>query len=118
VDSSGGDQSTQGSEVGLPNVEVQLTDSMGHVVTTTTSITGYYLFANLPLGQYTVTVNTATLPVTVTTDVTYDPDGGSENESANRRDHRDDQQRVEAGQPVPDQGESIHPDLLPRFGRR
>ncbi len=47
-----------------------------------------------------------------------DPDDGGENEGADRRDNRDDQQRVEAGQPVPDQGESVHPGLLARFGRR
>ena len=32
-----------------------------------------------------------------------------ENEGADRGDHRDHQQRVEAGEPVPDQGETIHP---------
>ena len=78
VDSSGGDQSTQGSEPGLAGVAVQVTDSTGATITTTTSITGYYLFTNLPLGVYTVTVNTATLPLTVTTGVTYDPDGSSD----------------------------------------
>ena len=41
IDSSGGDQSTQGSEVGLPGIEVQLTDGSGATITTTTSITGW-----------------------------------------------------------------------------
>ncbi len=81
VDSSGGDQSTQGSEPGLPDVEVQLTDSLGNVVTTTTDSQGNYLFDNLPLGEYTVTINTAALPVTVTTGVTFDPDGGNDSMS-------------------------------------
>jgi uncharacterized repeat protein (TIGR01451 family) len=81
ADNSGGDQNTQGSEPGLAGVAVQVTDSTGATVTTTTSITGYYLFTNLPLGVYTVTVNTATLPLTVTTGVTYDPDGSSDSVS-------------------------------------
>ncbi len=81
ADNGGNDQRSQGSEPGLPNVTVQLTDSIGAVITTTTSITGYYLFDNLPLGVYTVTINTATLPVTVTTTPTYDPDGGADNQS-------------------------------------
>ncbi len=81
IDSSGGDQSTQGSEAGLPGVEVQLTDSAGGVLTTTTDGSGNYLFDNLLLGEYTVTVNTASLPVTVTTSATYDPDGGSDSTS-------------------------------------
>ncbi|MEZ4619120.1 MAG: SdrD B-like domain-containing protein [Caldilineaceae bacterium] len=81
LDSSGGDQSTQGSEPGLAGVEVQLTDGSGTTITTTTSITGWYLFYNLPVGTYTITVNPATLPVTVTTSATYDPDGGNDNSS-------------------------------------
>jgi hypothetical protein len=81
ADNSGGDQNTQGSEPGLAGVTVQVTDSTGATVTTTTIITGYYLFTNLPLGVYTVTVNMATLPLTVTTGVTYDPDGSSDSVS-------------------------------------
>ncbi|MEZ4678983.1 MAG: SdrD B-like domain-containing protein [Caldilineaceae bacterium] len=78
ADSSGGNQATQGSEPGLAGIEVQLTDESGATITTTTSITGWYSFDGLFLGTYTVTVNTATLPYTVTTSPTYDPDGGSD----------------------------------------
>ncbi|MBX3014235.1 MAG: carboxypeptidase regulatory-like domain-containing protein [Caldilineaceae bacterium] len=81
ADRSGGNQGTQGSEPGLPGVAVHLTDSLGNVLTTTTDSTGYYLFDNLPLGTYTVTVITSTLPVTVTTSPTFDADGGTDSHS-------------------------------------
>ncbi|MEM7126248.1 MAG: SdrD B-like domain-containing protein [Chloroflexota bacterium] len=75
VDESGGDQTTQGTEPGLPDVDVVLTYPDGTTITETTTITGFYLFEDLPMGTYTVTVVTATLPSTVTTSPTYDPQG-------------------------------------------
>jgi len=82
VNSSGGDQSTQGTEPGIPGVVVTLTGpGLPGPITTTTTITGYYLFDDLPLGDYTVTVDTSTLPLGVTPTPTYDPDGSADSVS-------------------------------------
>ncbi len=82
LDYSGGDQSTQGSEPGLDGVTVSLTDENGVTITTTTSITGYYLFEALPMGTYTITVDTDTLPDGYSSTSTHDgTDGGSDDQS-------------------------------------
>lgn len=78
ADNSGSDQSTQGSEPGLSGVLVTLTDSTGVAINATTSITGYYFFTNLPLGVYTVTIDTTTLPGTVIPSPSYAPDGNGD----------------------------------------
>jgi uncharacterized repeat protein (TIGR01451 family)/fimbrial isopeptide formation D2 family protein len=66
-----------GLEVGLNDITVQLTYPNGAVITTATSITGHYLFTDLPPGAYGVTVITSTLPLTVVHTPTADPDGGA-----------------------------------------
>jgi hypothetical protein len=58
-----GDTIQDPSEPGIPNVVVRLTDGLGNIITATTNISGNYSFPNLPAGTYTVTVNTASLPV-------------------------------------------------------
>ena len=40
-----------------------------------------------------------------------DADDNGHDEGADRGNHRDHKQRIEPGQPVPDQGETIHPAL-------
>ncbi len=81
LDQSGGDQTTQGSEPGLSGVVVTLTQPNGVQITTTTSITGFYLFPNLPLGVYTVTVSTTTLPAGYQPTPTFDANGGNDSKS-------------------------------------
>lgn len=78
------DQNADGSDVGeqgIPNVTVNLTwygqdgvlGTADDVITSTvTDSTGYYLFSTLPAGDYTVTVDTTTLPDNFTQ--TSDPD--------------------------------------------
>ncbi|MEZ4868798.1 MAG: SdrD B-like domain-containing protein [Caldilineaceae bacterium] len=58
-----GDGVLDGGEPGIPGVVVTLTMPSGWVVTATTSVTGFYTFVGLIPGTYTVTVDTATLPV-------------------------------------------------------
>ncbi len=79
-----GDGTVNGDEVGLGGVTVTLTwaQPSGPAIelTTTTSSSGQYSFDNLPLGDYTVTVDTDTLPAGVA--ATYDDDGGGDSTSA------------------------------------
>ena len=79
VNSSGGDQSTQGAEPGLPAVRVSLYDAGNALVATTfTDGAGNYLFTGLPAGTYTVAVDTGTLPAYVRVVPTYELDGGAD----------------------------------------
>ncbi len=62
-------------ETGLPNVQVQLLDSQGTVLdTTTTDLDGRYLFAGRTPGTYTVRVVAQTLAAGLLGTPTYDPD--------------------------------------------
>jgi len=78
------------NELGIPNVEVWLTPAagadlgggLGIPITTTTSPTGTYLFDDLPMGAYTVTVDTSALPNDKLITATGDPDGGGDSISA------------------------------------
>lgn len=75
ADSSGGDQATQGAEPGIEGVLVELRDRNGTLIaTTTTDLNGTYLFNNLPDGDYTVSVVTASLPSNVSPVSTYESD--------------------------------------------
>jgi hypothetical protein len=74
---------------GLPGVGVTvrwsgpnntLGDADDVLYPTTTTGDGFYLVSNLPGGNYSVTVTTATLPLGVTN--TVDPDGGANSTSA------------------------------------
>lgn len=70
-------------EVGLGNVDVTLvwdSPTGPQTFTTTTAADGSYLFPNLPPGDYTVTVDTGTLPAGM--DETFDQDGGFDSISA------------------------------------
>jgi protocatechuate 3,4-dioxygenase beta subunit len=79
VNSSGGAQSTQGAEPGLPAVRVSLYDAGNALVATTfTDGAGNYLFTGLQAGTYTVAVDTGTLPAYVRTVPTYELDGGTD----------------------------------------
>ena len=63
-------------EEGLAGVTVELRDSGGVLIaTTTTDAEGNYSFGDLADGTYTVTVVTATLPANL--QATYDPDEGA-----------------------------------------
>ncbi len=56
----------------LAGVTVNLMDASGNVYTATTDASGNYLFSGLMLGEYTVMVNTSTLPDTkITTGEPY-----------------------------------------------
>jgi uncharacterized repeat protein (TIGR01451 family) len=57
-----GDAIQDGSEPGIANVTVQLTNGSGGVTTTTTNGSGMYSFGNLLAGAYTVTVDAASVP--------------------------------------------------------
>ena len=50
-------------EIGIPGVVLNLHDAAGNIIASTiTDDTGYYLFANLPQGLYTVAVDMTTVP--------------------------------------------------------
>lgn len=76
---SDGDGAQDQDEAGIQGVSVRLSadfDKDGiedFADTTTTGETGYYLFANLPAGAYTVTLDQTTLPLGAAP--TYDLDG-------------------------------------------
>ncbi len=79
-----GNGSQDGSESGLPGVTVSLTgdvdnDGTPDTLITTTDSNGTYLFDGLPAGDFTITVNPATLPDGMTQ--TADPDGVFNNTS-------------------------------------
>lgn len=88
VDSSSGDQVSQGAEPGLAGVSVTLTPpasidagaGAGVSVTTVTNANGEYLFTNLPLNEtYIVSLDTTSLPTYVGTLSTHDgTDAGSD----------------------------------------
>ncbi len=61
------------SESGIVGVTVTLTSPAGLSLTTTTAADGIYKFENLPADDYTVTIDTATLPTGLVQ--TYDLDG-------------------------------------------
>lgn len=79
-----GDSTFDADESGLANVEVILTgdvnfDGIIDTLTTTTDGNGNYIFNNLPVGDYTITVNTSTLPDGLTAaGANYDLDGGND----------------------------------------
>ncbi|MCB0184108.1 MAG: isopeptide-forming domain-containing fimbrial protein, partial [Caldilineaceae bacterium] len=81
LDLGGDDDGSGAGEFGIPDITVQL-DGDGKVVTTTTSITGFYVFTDLPPGPYVVTVLTNTLPITIVHTPTADPDGGNDSTSS------------------------------------
>ena len=70
------DGAQDAGEAGIQNVKVQLLNSSGTVVrTTTTDLDGLYLFSGLSLGAYTVKVDTSTLAANLAANPTFDPDG-------------------------------------------
>ncbi|MDH3648574.1 MAG: carboxypeptidase regulatory-like domain-containing protein [Saprospiraceae bacterium] len=75
-----GSKTYNSSDLPLANVEVTLTDVNGNTRTTTTDNSGHYQFDQLPAGDYTITVNTSTLPSG--TSNTVDPDGGNNNQAS------------------------------------
>ena len=78
-----GDGVTDPDEAGIGGVTVTLTwdGPLGpETFTTVTDANGMYLFENLPAGDFTVTVDTGTLPGGLAQ--TYDQDGGLDDESA------------------------------------
>ncbi|MCB9139634.1 MAG: carboxypeptidase regulatory-like domain-containing protein [Caldilineaceae bacterium] len=96
VDGSGGNQTTQGAEPGIPGVTVNLyqdrdgnglpddingdgsVDNNDALATTRTDSNGNYLFENLPMGGYVVEVDESTLPAGFNPMPTYEPDGDSD----------------------------------------
>ena len=75
-----GNGSQNNGEAGLANVTVTLTDANGTVIATAkTDGDGKYLFENLPPGDYTVTVDSSTLPAGV--QQTGDPDSTMDHKS-------------------------------------
>jgi uncharacterized repeat protein (TIGR01451 family) len=73
-----GDGNQDAGEAGIPNVQLTLTgtDEFGNSVamTTWTDTTGRYLF-DVPAGNYSVTVNTSSLPSGLAANPTFDYDG-------------------------------------------
>ena len=70
-----GDGVQDAGEPGLGNITVILLNGTGvEIATTMTNASGYYNFSGLPAGNYTVEVNTTTLPTGFA--ATYDLDGG------------------------------------------
>ncbi len=84
LDSSGGNQSTQGGEPGIAGVTINLCDAAGNVITSTvTNAAGEYLFSNLAFATYTVKVDTADTDLTTNyaTTPTYDPQGAIDSQA-------------------------------------
>ncbi len=80
-----GDGMQNNGETGLAGVTVTLSgdfngDGTPDTVTVTTDSNGHYHFDRLPEGQYTITVDPATLPPGM--QQTADPDGGNDNTAA------------------------------------
>lgn len=77
-----GDLGLAGVTVSLtPPAGVNLGAGVGVAVTTTTDASGNYLFADLPPGSYTVTVDESTLPAVLQGHNTVDPNGGNDSTS-------------------------------------
>lgn len=73
VNNSGQDEANSAGELGLANVTVNIYDSGGSLVgQTTTDDTGKYLFTGLAADDYTIVVDTSTLPGYVSTASSYD----------------------------------------------
>jgi hypothetical protein len=71
-----GDGIQDAGEAGIANVVVGLYDITNTLIaTTTTDINGNYLFTGLLPGNYTVRVDTSTMPVGLAANPTYDEDG-------------------------------------------
>jgi uncharacterized repeat protein (TIGR01451 family) len=70
----------EGDELGIPDVTLILTAGDDTLLTSTTDISGTYLFDELPAGDYTITVQTDTLPSEVLQ--TFDPDGTLDNSTS------------------------------------
>jgi len=81
-DDRDGNDMLDGDDSPLVGVIVNLLDSSGAVIaTTTTDANGAYLFENVPYGTYIVQIDTSTLPVAKQNNPTYDPDGGDDNQA-------------------------------------
>jgi len=116
-----GDGVMDANEVGIPNVEVWLTPAAGAdlgngpgvPITVTTSSTGTYLFDGLPMGAYTVTVDTSTLPNDKLVTATGDPDGGGDSTSTTNltSDAPDDLDQDFGYEPFGSVGDTIWHDL-------
>ena len=75
-DDANGDGVQDAGETGLAGVTLSLVDASGNVVaTTTTDADGYYYFADIEAGNYTVVVDASTLPAGYV--ATWDSDGGT-----------------------------------------
>jgi uncharacterized repeat protein (TIGR01451 family) len=73
-----GDGDQDAGEIGIPNVVVELYNADGALVmTTATDAHGGYLFDDVVIGTYTVTVKTATMPSGLAANPTYDEDDGT-----------------------------------------
>lgn len=62
-----------GGEQGIPGVSVTLHNASGPIATAVTDQNGFYTFSNLPIGEYDIVIDPATLPANMIP--TYDPDG-------------------------------------------
>jgi len=81
-DDNDGNEEVDGDDVPLQGVIVKLLDSDGNeIATDTTDVDGAYLFEDLPLGTYSVMVDTSTLPDAKQSNPAFDPDGGDDNMS-------------------------------------
>ena len=73
-----GDGDQDAGETGIPGVVVELYNADGTLVmTTTTDANGGYLFDDVVIGTYTVTVKTSTMPSGLAANPTYDEDDGT-----------------------------------------
>ncbi|WP_411846710.1 SdrD B-like domain-containing protein [Roseibacillus persicicus] len=79
-----GNGSQNSGEQGIPGVTVELYDASGStlIATTVTDSNGNYLFPNLPFDDYTVVVDTATLPEGYDVNPSGDPENDGDSSSA------------------------------------
>ncbi len=69
-----GDGIQDAGEPGIANVKVTLTNG-SQTYTTYTDANGNYVFTNIPIGSYTVSVDTSTMPAGLAANQTYDENG-------------------------------------------
>ncbi|MGH1506237.1 MAG: SdrD B-like domain-containing protein, partial [Acidimicrobiales bacterium] len=107
-----GDGIQDAGEPGLSGVTVELLDAVGTVVATdTTDGAGAYSFAGLTAGDYTVRVDTSTLPANTTTQ-TGDPDATIDGETAITLAAGDDITTADFGyQPLGSIGDTVFADV-------
>jgi len=76
-----GDGVHDAGESGIANVKVTLSNG-SQTYTTYTDANGNYVFTNVPVGVYTVSIDPSSMPAGLAENPTYDEDGGTTNQAS------------------------------------